>query len=135
MTSYVRVSDTIFGQSPYWEQTLLKVADHCSAFFWYLITHQRFCKPVCHFVSLMLTLLTHGLPLPAPLQSTTVTWVVWFCVSSSKCLIGYARLCCQASQLSAGTCVLFGVCALDPEAKLILLSVSRVRLNTVIVLS
>lgn len=92
-----------------WGQTLLDVAGHSSAFFWYLITHQRFCKPVCHFVSLRLTLLTCR-PHPYP-QSTAMTWH-GFCVSSSKCLIGYARLCCQhPSCLLRHTCPLWGMCS------------------------
>lgn len=132
MTPYVRERDTVLGQSPIRNKPSWKwLVVRCSAFFWYLIIHQRFCRPVCHFVSLMLTLLTCGSPPP---QSTAVTQH-GFCVSSSKCLIGYARLYCQASQLSAETYMSSLGCALDPEAMLTLLSVSRVHFNTAIVLS
>lgn len=124
--------DTVLGlrQYPYLGTNLLEVAGRCSAFFWYLNTCQRLCKPVCRFCKSLVSTLLTWVP-----QSTAVTrrgfgvssiempyWVCQALLSSIPAVCGDPH-------------VFSGMRALDPEAARISLSVSRVHFHAVVVLS
>lgn len=124
--------DTVLGQRqyPYLGTNLLEVAGRCSAFFWYLNTCQRLCKPVCHFVRVSCRLCS---PVVPPVHRSDLAWV-WCVVFEMPYWVCQALL-ASFPAVCGDPCVFSGMRALDPEATRISLSVSRVHFHAVVVLS